>query len=155
MDFDPYLTWLGIPADRRPPTHYDLLGLSQFESDPARIEQAYLRRMTKVRQHQIGIARRALAGGLIEVRARARLILIDPDRRVEYDDKLRATGAAPLSPPHQGKHPLPCQLPRPAMGSESEVFASLSLDHEAGVRPDSPKRPRRGTEDAPGHSRFA
>ena len=54
MDFDPYETWLGIPADRRPPTHYDLLGLSPDESDPATIDQAALRRMSKVRQHQIG-----------------------------------------------------------------------------------------------------
>ena len=28
MDFDPYATWLGIPADRRPPTYYDLLGVA-------------------------------------------------------------------------------------------------------------------------------
>ena len=54
MDFDPYATWLGIPADRRPPTYYDLLGMAVDEPDPAAIEQAALRRMSKVRQHQLG-----------------------------------------------------------------------------------------------------
>ena len=25
VQFDPYAEWLQVPADRRPPTHYDLL----------------------------------------------------------------------------------------------------------------------------------
>ena len=49
MDFDPYETWLGIPADLRPPTCYDLLGLASHEPDLAAIEIAALRRMGKVR----------------------------------------------------------------------------------------------------------
>ena len=39
-ELDPYLAWLSIPADRRPPTHYDLLGLAELESDAERIHQA-------------------------------------------------------------------------------------------------------------------
>ena len=34
MQFDPYSEWLGLPAGRRPPTYYELLGLAAFESNP-------------------------------------------------------------------------------------------------------------------------
>ncbi len=88
---DHYETWLGIPPDRRPPTHYDLLGLAPFASDPSAIEQAALRRMGKVRQHQIGPHSDQPQEILSEL-ARHRLILIDPDRRAEYDARLRAAG---------------------------------------------------------------
>lgn len=40
MTFDPYQEWLGIPPHRRPPTHYDLLGLSEGETDTERIRDA-------------------------------------------------------------------------------------------------------------------
>ena len=89
MAFDPYESWLGITAADRPPTYYDLLGLSAFESDPEIIEKAALRRMSKVRQHQIGPHSDESQEILAEL-ARARLVLIDPDRRADYDAKLRA-----------------------------------------------------------------
>ena len=78
MAFDPYESWLGITAAHRPPTYYHLLGLSPFESDPATIEQAALRRMSKVRQYQIGPHGDVSQEILAEL-ARARLVLIDPD----------------------------------------------------------------------------
>lgn len=89
MPFDPYEAWLGIPADRRPPTHYDLLGLEMFESDVAKIEQAALRRMAKVRQYHIG-PHSELSQEILTELARARLILMDQDRREHYDAKVRA-----------------------------------------------------------------
>ncbi len=89
MAFDPYDSWLGITAADRPPTYYDLLGLSAFESDPETIEKAALRRMSKVRQHQIGPHGDVSQEILAEL-ARARLVLIDPDRRADYDARLRA-----------------------------------------------------------------
>ncbi len=88
MDFDPYATWLGIPDDHRPPNYYDLLGVAGDEPDPAAIEQAALRRMGKVRQHQIGPHSDRSQEVLSEL-ARARLILMDPDRRAEYDATLQ------------------------------------------------------------------
>ena|SRR5271157_2582711 len=99
MGFDPYETWLGIPPDRRPPTHYDLLGLAPYESDPATIDQAALRRMSKVRQHQIGPHSDQSQEILSEL-ARARLILMDPDRRTDYDAKCEpAARASPFALP--------------------------------------------------------
>jgi hypothetical protein len=91
MAFDPYESWLGITAAHRPPTYYDLLGLSPFESDPETIERAALRRISKVRQHQIGPHSDASQEVLAEL-ARARLVLNDPNRRADYDAKLRARG---------------------------------------------------------------
>ena len=84
MDFDPYETWLGIPADRRPRTYYDLLGLASHEPDRAVIEIAALRRIGKVRLHkddpQSGRIEEVLA-----LLARARTTLMDSDLRAEYD----------------------------------------------------------------------
>jgi hypothetical protein len=88
MAFDPYESWLGVTSVHRPPTYYDLLGLSPFESDPEIIEQAALRRMSKVRQHQIGPHSDESQEILAEL-ARARLVLIDSDRRGDYDAQLR------------------------------------------------------------------
>ena len=38
--FDPYHKWLGIPPEHRPPTHYQLLHLSESETDVEVIEEA-------------------------------------------------------------------------------------------------------------------
>jgi curved DNA-binding protein CbpA len=89
MAFDPYESWLGITAADRPPTYYRLLGLSPFESNLETIERAALRRMGKVRQYQIG-PHSDLSQEILAELARARLVLIDPDRRADYDAMLRS-----------------------------------------------------------------
>jgi hypothetical protein len=96
VTFDAYESWLGIPADRRPPTLYDLLGLAPYESNPAVIDQAAVRRMSKVRQHQLG-PHSDLSQEILSELARARLILMDPDRRADYNAKLK-TAVAGLTP---------------------------------------------------------
>ena len=52
--FDPYHKWLGIPPGRRPPTHYQLLGIAPEEQDPEVIEEAAIRQTAHVRTYQIG-----------------------------------------------------------------------------------------------------
>lgn len=42
--FDSYRIWLGIPPESRPPTPYELLGISPHEQDKAVIEAAMLHR---------------------------------------------------------------------------------------------------------------
>ena len=96
MAFDAYESWLNITAADRPPTYYDLLGLAPFESDPEIIEQAALRRMGKVRQHQIG-PHSDLSQEILAELALARLVLSDPDRRGDYDAKLKARGVEPFA----------------------------------------------------------
>jgi formylglycine-generating enzyme len=96
MVFDAYESWLNITAADRPPTYYDLLGLAPFESDPEIIEQAALRRMGKVRQHHIG-PHSDLSQQILAELALARLVLSDPDRRGDYDAKLKARGVEPFA----------------------------------------------------------
>ncbi|HVA46782.1 MAG TPA: hypothetical protein VNH11_10495 [Pirellulales bacterium] len=38
--FDPYRVWLGIPRESRPPTHYELLGISPNGHEQAVVEAA-------------------------------------------------------------------------------------------------------------------
>jgi soluble cytochrome b562 len=134
MDFDPYETWLGIPADRRPPTYYDLLGLPPYESDVTAIDQAALRRMGKVRLHQIGPHSDASQEILAEL-ARARLILIDPDRRTDYDAKLRARDEVGPGPQvtagklGNGNAPRRQSVPR---DGAADLLGSLALTDKEG-----------------------
>ena len=44
--FDPYHKWLGIPKDQRPPTFYQLLGITPGEEDVEVIEEAAIRQTT-------------------------------------------------------------------------------------------------------------
>lgn len=44
LDFDPYAEWLQVPSDQRPPNPYELLGLENFEANPARLKTAILRK---------------------------------------------------------------------------------------------------------------
>jgi len=54
VTLDPYLEWLQIPVDHRPPNDYQLLGLAVGESDIERISAAYHERYVAVRRYQIG-----------------------------------------------------------------------------------------------------
>jgi len=54
VSFDPYRVWLGIPPESRPPTHYEMLGISPNEHEKAVIEAAVLRQSGYVRNFQIG-----------------------------------------------------------------------------------------------------
>lgn len=54
MGFDPYLQWLQIPPDRRPPSHHELLGLPPDETDRQRIEEAAVHRYQHVRKYALG-----------------------------------------------------------------------------------------------------
>jgi curved DNA-binding protein CbpA len=137
MDFDAYETWLGIPPDRRPPTHYDLLGLAAFESDSWTIDQAALRRMGRVRQHQLGPHSDQSQEILSEL-ARARLILMDSDRRAEYDDRLRARGETvselPDSPASTGSSHATPRFPAP-IEAIPDAIGSLVVAERAGESP--------------------
>jgi hypothetical protein len=130
MSFDPYETWLGIPADRRPPTYYNLLGLAPDESDPAAIDQAALRRIGRVRQHQIGPHNDVAQDVLAEL-SRARLIMMDAERRAQYDAELqiRATSRRGVSPGGAG-------ITEPAgprrQGDASGVFGALVVTEPEG-----------------------
>jgi hypothetical protein len=87
VDFDPYRKWLGIPKKHQPPTYYQLLGLTDGEFEPEVIEEAAIRQTTHVRAYQSGPNRDICANLLKEI-ANARLTLLDPQRRRDYDRKI-------------------------------------------------------------------
>jgi hypothetical protein len=128
-NFDPYLTWLGIRDPQRPPNHYRLLGLEIFESDPEVIAAAADRQMTYVRTYQSGQHSEHSQRILTELTT-AKLSLLKPERKREYDDRLRAAhkpmaaqqtapGMLPHARPLAGNpalHPqTPGAVPRPVL----------------------------------------
>src|SRR5262249_28133535 len=85
--FDPYHRWLGGLPGRRPPTHYQLLGVSPEEEDLEVIHAAALRQSAYVRNFQSG-PHADLAARVLAELAEARAALTDPARRKEYDTRL-------------------------------------------------------------------
>jgi hypothetical protein len=90
--FDPYHKWLAIPTDQRPPSLYQLLGVSPAEKDPEVIAEAAVRQCSHVRVYQTGPRARQCIRLLNEI-AQARSTLLDPDRRQEYDESIRDLAA--------------------------------------------------------------
>jgi hypothetical protein len=106
--FDSYHKWLGIPRGQRPPTHYQLLGVSPDEDDPEVIEEAAIRQAAHVRTYQSGPHAPECARLLNEI-AQARATLLSPARRRVYDGGLRTPSthlAAPVDPADTPFDPL-------------------------------------------------
>lgn len=93
--FDPYHTWLGIAPSEQPPNHYRLLGIALYESDPDVISNAADRQMAHIRTFQSGKYSKESQKILNELSA-ARVQLLDPKKRAEYDAKLRAAAFAAM-----------------------------------------------------------
>eukprot|EP00456_Euglypha_rotunda_P036164 TRINITY_DN277_c0_g2_i4.p1 TRINITY_DN277_c0_g2~~TRINITY_DN277_c0_g2_i4.p1 ORF type:complete len:458 (-),score=55.50 TRINITY_DN277_c0_g2_i4:2359-3732(-) len=99
-EFDAYRKWLGIPTKDQPPNHYRLLGIELFESDAELIEGAADKQMSHVRQYQSGAHANAAAKLLNEL-ATARLCLLKPSTKKEYDAKLKSERKWIALPPNQ------------------------------------------------------
>lgn len=86
--FDPYRKWLGIPKKDQPPTHYRLLGVDIYESDPDVIDTAANKQMAYLHGCATG-EHAGIAEQLLNEISAARLCLLDPDKKVAYDEELR------------------------------------------------------------------
>ncbi len=105
--FNGYHVWLGIPANEQPPNHYRLLGIAVFETDLDVIDHAADRQMAHVRTFQSG-RHQALSQQILNELANARLCLLSPPRKAEYDEQLRAKlGSVPKASPVLMGKPLP------------------------------------------------
>ncbi len=85
MALDVYKDWLGIPDGPRPPDHYTLLRLVQFEDNVEKIRANYRKLNGHVRKYATGqysIPSQELLNEL----AKAMLLLTDPERKREYDE---------------------------------------------------------------------
>ena len=95
--FDPYHKWLGIPPEEQPPSHYRLLGIKDFETDPDVIEAAADQRMGHLRRYQT--SRHAeLSQQLLNEVAAARICLLNPPKRAAYDEQLKLAMLAATAP---------------------------------------------------------
>ncbi|GIW93404.1 MAG: hypothetical protein KatS3mg110_1445 [Pirellulaceae bacterium] len=86
--FDPYEQWLGIPPSLRPIDYYTLLGIEKFCDDRQKIAEAAEKRMRLLRRYQTG-PRGVYTQPLLNEIAQAKLRLLDPKRKAEYDERLR------------------------------------------------------------------
>ena len=85
MDF--YKEWLGIPEGPRPPNHYELLRVVQFEDDVEKIRAHYKKLNAHVRKYATG-QYSVQSQDLLNELARAMLCLTDIDRKRDYDESL-------------------------------------------------------------------
>lgn len=128
--FDPYYKWLGIPPEEQPPNHYRLLGVAEFEADADVIDAASEQRMIFLQAVANGPHTEA-SQKLLNVVAAARLCLLDPRRKADYDAQLRAGRASQPATAPTGPPPLPGEAPLPEfIGLEPPAVAT-----SAGRRP--------------------
>jgi hypothetical protein len=123
--FDPYHIWLGIPPAEQPADHYRLLGISRFESNLDVIANAADQRVRHLRGMQTG-KRQAESQKLLNEIAAAAGVLLDQDKKQEYDAGLTAKMAsrpAMLVPPTQSETSVPLFLRSvPSKSVPSTVF---------------------------------
>ena len=85
MALDVYKDWLGIPDGPRPPDHYTLLRLVQFEDNIEKIRGNYRKLNGHVRKYASG-QYSVPSQELLNELAKAMLCLTDPERKREYDE---------------------------------------------------------------------
>jgi hypothetical protein len=82
---DVYKEWLGIPEGDRPPDHYTLLRLVQFEDSEEKIRKNYTKLNGHVRKYASG-QYSTQSQDLLNELAKAMLCLTDEQRKREYDE---------------------------------------------------------------------
>ena len=114
--FDPYYKWLGIPPRDQPPHHYRLLGIELFEEDRDVIDAAANRVMSYLKDMATGDDA-AHSQTLLNEISRARICLLNTEKKVEYDDQLRqrlkAAGLLDKKPKKPAAKKPPPKPPKP------------------------------------------
>ncbi|MDA1017275.1 MAG: general secretion pathway protein GspE [Planctomycetota bacterium] len=85
MEIDVYKEWLGIPEGDRPPDHYQLLRLVQFEDEEDKIRKHYKKLNSHVRKYATGTYS-IQSQELLNELAKAMLCLTDAERKRDYDE---------------------------------------------------------------------
>jgi len=124
--FDPYHKWLGIAPAQQPPHYYRLLGIELFEEDPEVIAAAADRQMAHVRTFQTG-PHATWSQRILNELAAARLCLLDPRRKREYDAELRAQLAAETQPGDARVGATPRGVPPAQAAPQGADFAWIRL----------------------------
>lgn len=103
-DFDPYYYFLGISPKDQPPDFYRLLGVERFEANLEIIEMASDRQLSHLHGVKSGDHIDDVAKLLSEV-SRARLCLLSPKKKPEYDKQLKAHLDTPKRAPKSRSAP--------------------------------------------------
>ena len=121
MAFDPYRQWFGIDPrewqEQAAPDHYRLLGIQRFESSQQVIETAVEQRVAFLHEVASG-DHSAESQQLLNLVAQARLCLLAPQSKQEYDLWLKqaasaaGSGAGHASNKNASKHPQRPQHPK-------------------------------------------
>lgn len=83
-EFDPYHKWLAITSSRRPPSHYDVLGINLNEDDHEVIQSAAEQRRRYVESKR-GFGRDDDVAEILMCIDEAEITLLNIDLRREYD----------------------------------------------------------------------
>jgi len=125
--FDPYHRWLGIPPKDQPPNHYRLLAIDLFESDREVIADAAELRIAHLRTYQLGKHSQVSQRLLNEIAA-AKAVLLDVEKKAEYDRELRRETATVNAPP------VSIAPPPPVAGNDVVAPQALALPRRHGSR---------------------
>lgn len=126
MPGDFYSEWLQVPPGERPPDHYTLLGLPLFSDDTASIEQAARKRLARLDRYGIhpDTNKRDACHRLMNEVARARVVLMAPGRKRQYDQELSRSRGVPL-PQTADASDSAQEIASVAEGTEAEAEAYL------------------------------
>lgn len=106
MALDVYKDWLGIPEGPRPPDHYQLLRLVQFEDSADKIRKNYKKLNAHVRKYATGQYSNQSQTLLNEL-AKAMLCLTDEELKQDYD---RSLGRVVDDRDESGRRPMTSYL---------------------------------------------
>lgn len=132
-----YTEILGIPRHECPPSHYRLLGLNNFERDPATIQAAIAERVRLIQQAQLPPQADALIRHVQEVGN----LLLTPHLKEAYDGillKQTMQQAPSAPPPPPGNHPPRSAYPPPGYAGHPPAYPSQPHVGRTGPAPTAP-----------------
>ena len=125
-EFDPYQQWLGIAKHEQPANYYRLLGVGELMEDIDAIGNAADRQMNFVRTFQLG-KHGHLSQQILRELAQAKLCLLNPERKAEYDAGLREARRPPAAAPAQpAPPPVVAAPPAPAAAMIEPVVDEMA-----------------------------
>ncbi len=128
-EIDVYKEWLGIPEGDRPPDHYQLLRLVQFEDDVEKIRNNYKKLNGHVRKYAAG-KYSVRSQELLNELAKAMLCLTDEERKREYD----VSQGREVEPEETtGRRPLEVILSQKQLISQSQADEARNHSQKTGL----------------------
>ena len=128
-ELDVYKEWLGIPEGDRPPDHYQLLRLVQFEDEAEKIRNNYKKLNGHVRKYAAG-KHSVRSQELLNELAKAMLCLTDEERKREYDISL---GREVEAVEETGRRPLEVILTQKQLISQSQAEEARNHSQKTGL----------------------